>query len=125
MVFGGDIYLYQSIWKHCFTTCSPILCPQQINGQRNNLTNSRGRRIKQRPKREEEGHLTYISITVWCFALHEFGHACKEAEIIKSLKLATLQGRQYDPNDTAKNYTTMVKVKSFTHEGDAFDDLFL
>lgn len=59
------------------------------------------------------------------FTLHDFGHAFKEAEIMKSLKLATFLGRQYDPNDIAKDFTTMVKVKPFTHEEDAFDDLFL
>jgi len=59
------------------------------------------------------------------FALHDFGHACKEAYIMKSLKLTTFPGRQYDPNGTAKDFTTMVKVKPLTHEEDAFDDLFL
>lgn len=30
---------------------------------------------------------------------------------MKYLKLATFPGRQYDPNRTAKDMTTMVKVK--------------
>jgi len=59
------------------------------------------------------------------FSLHDFGHACKEAEIMKSIKLATFLGRQYNPNGTVKGFTTMLKVKPFTHEEDAFDDLFL
>jgi len=41
------------------------------------------------------------------------------------MRLATLLGRKYDPNGTIKDFTTMVKVKPFTHEEDAFDDLFL
>lgn len=41
------------------------------------------------------------------------------------LKLAIVPGRKYDPNDTVKEFTTMVKVKQFDHEEDNFDDLFL
>jgi len=41
------------------------------------------------------------------------------------MKLTTFPGRKYDPNGTAKDFNTMVKVKPFTHEEDAFDDLFL
>ena len=41
-----------------------------------------------------------------------------------ALNLATVLGQQYDPNQVAKDFTTMVKVKQFTHEEDAFDDLF-
>jgi len=59
------------------------------------------------------------------FVLHDFRHACKEVEIMKSLKLATIPGWQYDPNDTTEDFTTMVKVKPFTHEEDTFDDLFI
>lgn len=44
---------------------------------------------------------------------------------MKSLKLATFPRRQYDPKDTSKDFTTMVKVKPFTHEEDAFSDLFI
>ena len=59
------------------------------------------------------------------FSLHDFLHACKEAKAKESLKLTTFPRRQYDSNGTAKDFTTMVKVKPFTHEEDAFDDLFL
>ena len=59
------------------------------------------------------------------FSLHDFGHACKEAEIMKSLKLTTFPGRQYELNGIAKYFTTMVKVKVFTHEEDLFDGFFL
>ena len=45
------------------------------------------------------------------FSLHNYGHALKEAEIIKSLKLATVLGRQYDPNGDVKEFNTMVNVK--------------
>ena len=45
--------------------------------------------------------------------------------MMKSLKLASFPGRQYDPNGTIKDFTTMVKVKLFTHEEDVFSNLFL
>ena len=44
---------------------------------------------------------------------------------MKSLKLTTIPKRQHEPNGTAKDFTTMVKVKPFTHKEDTFDDLFL
>jgi len=57
--------------------------------------------------------------------LHDFGHACKEAEIMKSLNLPKFPGRQYNPNGTTNAFTTLVKVKEFSHEEDSFDDIFL
>jgi len=65
-----------------------------------------------------------FSLQCGTFSLHDFGHACIEAKIIKSMNLATFPGR-HDLDDTITNFTTMLKVKPFTHEGDAFDDLFL
>ena len=44
---------------------------------------------------------------------------------MQSLKLPKFPGHQYDRNGTAKDFTTMVKVKVFSHEEDAFDDIFL
>lgn len=44
---------------------------------------------------------------------------------MKSLKLPKFPRRQYDQNGTAKDFTTMVKVKVLSHEKDAFDDVFL
>ena len=44
---------------------------------------------------------------------------------MKSLKLPKFPRRQYDPNGTANAFTTLVKVKEFTHEEDAFHDIFL
>ena len=44
---------------------------------------------------------------------------------MKSMKLATFPGRQYDPNGIFKDFTNMVKVKPFTHDENTFDDLFL
>jgi len=34
-------------------------------------------------------------------------------------------GRQYDPFSVVSNFTTMVKIKVFSHEEDLFDDVFL
>ena len=59
------------------------------------------------------------------FALHGLRHASKEAKIMQCLKLLKFPGRQYEQNDTAKEFTTMVKVKLFSHEEDTFDDIFL
>jgi len=58
------------------------------------------------------------------FALHAYGYVAKEAEIIMSLKSIIVPRRQYDPNKIAKEFNTMVKVKQFSHEEDAFNDLF-
>ena len=125
MVWGGDIYIYQSIWEHFFTTCPPILFPQQVNGQGDSLLNSRGRWPKQGLKEQKKAICCTFPSQFGVFALHDFGHAFKEAEIMKSMKLTTFVGRQCDPNNTTKDFTTMVKVKPFTHEEDAFNDLFL
>lgn len=42
-----------------------------------------------------------------------------------SLQLPKFLGRQYDPFGTTKDFTTMVKVKVFSHGKDPFDDIFL
>lgn len=62
---------------------------------------------------------------MWYFFTTDYGLVVKEAEIIMFLKLDIVLGRKYDPNGIAKEFTTMVKVKQFTHEEDAFDDLFI
>ena len=59
------------------------------------------------------------------FALHDLGHAFKEAENMLSLQLPKFCGRQYDLFGTIKNFTTLVKIKVFTNEEDVFDDIFL
>lgn len=42
-----------------------------------------------------------------------------------SLQLPKFPRQQYDLFGTVKNFTTMVKIKVFTNEEDAFDDTFL
>ena len=42
-----------------------------------------------------------------------------------SLQLSKFPGRHYDPFGTVKDFTTMVKIKVFNNEEDAFDDIFL
>jgi len=59
------------------------------------------------------------------FALHNLGHAFKEAEIMLSLQLPKFPGRKYDPFGTVKGFTTLVKIKVFSNEEDVFDDIFL
>lgn len=59
------------------------------------------------------------------FSLHNLGHAFKEEENMLSLWLPKFPGRQYDPFDTVENFTTLVKIKVFSNEADAFDDIIL
>lgn len=59
------------------------------------------------------------------FALHDLGHAFKAVEIMQSLKLPKFLGRQYDPNCTAKDFTTMLWVKLFSYEEDVSDGIFI
>ena len=42
-----------------------------------------------------------------------------------SLQLPKFPVRKYQPFDTFKNLTTLVKIKIFSNEEDAFDDIFL
>ncbi|MCY6524751.1 hypothetical protein, partial [Actinobacillus pleuropneumoniae] len=51
-------------------------------------------------------------------------HAEKEATKIKSLTLATLPNRQFDPNKVAYNALEHAKLSKFDHKEDMFDDLF-
>lgn len=59
------------------------------------------------------------------FALHDPGHAFKEVEIMLSLQLPKFPGTKYYPFGTIKYFTTMVKVKVFSNEEDAFGDIIL
>ena len=59
------------------------------------------------------------------YTLNDFKHAEKEVIKIRDLKLATVPGRQYDPNKVALNFTTLVQISRFEHEPDEFDDLFV
>lgn len=40
------------------------------------------------------------------------------------LQLFKFLGRQFDPFDVIKNFTTFVKIKVFSKEDDLFDDTF-
>ena len=52
-------------------------------------------------------------------------HAKKETIKISNLKLATIPGRQYDPNKVAFDFTTLVQISNFEHEPNVFDNLFV
>jgi len=41
-----------------------------------------------------------------------------------SLRLFKFLGRQFDPFDVIKNFTTTVKIKVFSKQDDPFDDIF-
>lgn len=56
--------------------------------------------------------------------LHDLRHVSKEIQNITALNLAIVPGRQYDPNQVAKIFTAMVKIKEFNRDVDSFDDLF-
>ena len=58
------------------------------------------------------------------FTLFDLGHAFREVDNMLNLQLPKFWGRQYDPLDTIKNFTTMVKIKMFTKEDDISDDVF-
>jgi len=76
---------------------------------------------------KEEKKAIWPTFPLQCgaFALHDLGHVFKEVEIMLSLQLPKFPRRQYDPFDTVKDFTTMVKIKVFTNEEDAFDDILL
>ena len=59
------------------------------------------------------------------YTLNYFKHDEKEVLKIRDLKLATVPGRQYDPNKVALDFTTLVQIAKFEHEPDVFDDLFV
>ena len=59
------------------------------------------------------------------YTLNDFKHAEKETLKIRNLKLATVPGRQYDPNKVAFDFTNLVQISKFEHEPDIFDDLFV
>ena len=59
------------------------------------------------------------------YTLNDFKNAEKEVIKIRDLKLATIPGRQYDPNKVAFDFTTLVQISRFEHEPDDFDDLFV
>lgn len=56
--------------------------------------------------------------------MHDFKHAEKEATKIKSLTLATLPSRRFDPNKVAYNALEQAKLTKFDHVEDQFYDLF-
>ncbi len=58
------------------------------------------------------------------YALHDFKHASLEIDNIACLNLATIMGRQFDPNKVAHNVTAQVKIRKFSRENDYYDDLF-
>ena len=58
------------------------------------------------------------------FSLFDLGHAFREVDNMLSLRLFKLPGRQSDPFDVIKNFTTAVKIKVFIKEDDLFDDIF-
>jgi len=58
------------------------------------------------------------------YTLHDFKHSEKEATKMKSLTLATLPNRRFDPNKVAYNALEQAKLTKFDHKEDKFDDLF-
>lgn len=59
------------------------------------------------------------------FSLFYLGHAFKEVDNMLCLRLFKILGRQFDPSDIIKNFTTAVKIKLFSKEDDLFYDTFL
>jgi len=59
------------------------------------------------------------------YTLHDLKHAEKEATKIKSLTLATIPNRPFDPKKVAYNALEQAKLTKFEHKKDTFDDLFI
>ena len=60
---------------------------------------------------------------MWFFSLANFNHATKESLSLESLRLHTLPKGQVDPEKIAHNIATTVKIKTFNHEANNFEDL--
>lgn len=58
------------------------------------------------------------------FPLFDVGHAFKEVNNMLCLQLFKFLGRQFDPYDIMKNFTTAIKIKVFSREDDLFHDAF-
>ena len=58
------------------------------------------------------------------YTLNDLKHAEKEALKMKSLTLATLPNRHFDPDKVAYNALEQAKLAKFDHKEDMFDDLF-
>ena len=58
------------------------------------------------------------------FSLFHLGHAFKEVDNMLCLRFFKFPGRQFDPYDIIKNFTTAVKIKVLSKEDDIFDDTF-
>lgn len=76
-------------------------------------------------KDSKKGIWPQFPVTCGVFTLHDLGHAFREVDNALSLQFPKFPGRQYDPFGIVKDFTTMVKIRVFTHEKDPFDDLFL
>jgi len=68
--------------------------------------------------------ITYQIRVESVYTLHDLKHAEKEATKIKSLTLATLPNRPFDPNRVVYNALEQAKLSKFDHKEDMFDDLF-
>ena len=58
------------------------------------------------------------------FSLFDLGHTFKEVDHMLSPRLFKFPGRQFNPFDVIKKFTTAVKIKVFSKEDDLFDDIF-
>lgn len=67
----------------------------------------------------------HFPVVYRAFALHDLGHSFKEVDNVLCLQLPKFLGRQYDPFGVVGNFTTMVKIKVFSHEEYPFHDAFL
>lgn len=76
-------------------------------------------------KDSKKGVLPQFPMTCGVFTLHDLGHSFREVDNALSLQFPKFPGRQYDPFGIVKDFTTMVKIRVFTHENDRFDDLFV
>lgn len=124
--FGEETFTYiRGFWSIGSPHVLPYYVPDKLMGREIAYQKTGEGRLSRGLKEQKKAIWLTFPLQCGSFALHDYGHALKEVEIIKYLKLDTVPGRQYDANGIVKDFTSMVKVKQFTHEEETFDDLFL
>jgi len=76
-------------------------------------------------KKEKKRGWPSFPLRCGVYTLHDLKHAEKEATKIKSLTLATIPNRPFDPKKVAYNALEQAKLTKFEHKEDTFDDLFI
>ena len=76
-------------------------------------------------KKEKKRGWPSFPLRCGVYTLHDLKLAEKEATKIKSLTLATIPNRPFDPKKVSYNALEQAKLTKFEHKEDTFDDLFI